>query len=329
MSSSLPMVTIIVPTRPGQAEIPSVAASRALDYPPDKLEIIVTRGRQPAVQRNVAIRAARGELIYFLDDDCLPAPANLRRAVAHFARPEVKMVSGPNLCPPGAPLLEQVFAVVQTSWLAFGPSVARYAPVGDVRESSEKEIIGCNLLSRRDVLLELGGFHEALYPNEDHPLYAELQRRGDKLIYDPGFIVHRRPRPTLKAFLKMLMNYGRGRAEELRLDPTFSAAPNFVPPLFCLYLVLLPLLFVVPFNGRANAAPLLVGLPLGLYALVVVAQTIVSILSKGVLRSLLALPLVMITHVFYGLGFWWGLFTRLRGPTDQPPTEVVLETISV
>ena len=71
MSDTSPMVTVIVPTRPGQAEIPSVKASRALDYPPDKREIIVARGRQPAVQRNHAIRAARGEP----GEECLPATA--------------------------------------------------------------------------------------------------------------------------------------------------------------------------------------------------------------------------------------------------------------
>ena len=60
MSDALPFVTIIIPTRPGQADIPAVAAARALDYPKDRLEIIVARGKQPAVQRNTAIRAARG-----------------------------------------------------------------------------------------------------------------------------------------------------------------------------------------------------------------------------------------------------------------------------
>ena len=230
------MVTIIVPTRPGQAEIAAVASSRALDYPRDRLEILVARGQQPAVQRNAAIQAARGELIYFLDDDSVPRSDNLSRAVAHFARPEVKMVGGPNVCPADAPLLEHVLAVVLSSWLAFGPSRARYDAVGPARESNEKELILCNLLARRDALLELGGFDESLYPNEENALMDELQKRGGKLIYDPELVVYRRPRPTLKAFGKMLLNYGRGRAEQFRLHPTPGSALNFAPPLFCLYL---------------------------------------------------------------------------------------------
>src|SRR6185295_11784864 len=121
-------------------------------------------------------------------------PGNLRRAVEHFRDPKVKIVGGPNLCPPDAPELEQVFALVLSSPLAFASSRARYASVGAVRESSEKELILCNMLARRDAMLELGGFNEALYPNEENALMDELQKRGDKLIYDPQLIVHRRPR---------------------------------------------------------------------------------------------------------------------------------------
>ena len=50
-----------------------------------------------------------------------------------------------------------VFAVVLSSWLAFGPSRARYDSVGEPRASSEKELILCNMMARRADVLELGG----------------------------------------------------------------------------------------------------------------------------------------------------------------------------
>ena len=317
MSEALPLVTIIIPTKPDQERILAVEAARRFDYPKDRLEILVARGRQPAVQRNTALRAARGELIYFLDDDAVAPPGNLRRALAGFSDPVVKMLGGPNLCPPDAPLLEQVFAVVLASWLPFGPSRARYDAVGAVRASSEKELILCNMMARRDALLELGGFDEALYPNEENALMDELQKRGAKLLYDPAFIVHRRPRPTLKAFCKMLFGYGRGRAEQFRLHPTPGSALNFVPPLFCAYLALAPLLSWV--TGPLAFAPL------GAYVLAVLLQTLASIASKGFGRSLLAAPLLVAPHLFYGLGFWRGLTTKLQPPGAKPATEVKLD----
>jgi len=320
VSDALPFVTIIIPTRPGQADVPAATAARVLDYPKDRLEIIVARGKQPAVQRNAALKAARGELIYFLDDDSRAQPDNLRAALTHFKDPQVKMLGGPNLCPPEAPPLERVFAVVLSSWLAFGPSRARYDSVGQARPSGEKELILCNMMARRADLLELGGFDESLYPNEENALMDDLQKRGAKLIYDPQFIVHRRPRPTLRAFCKMLFTYGRGRAEQFRLHPTPGSALNFVPPLFCVYLAAAPVLALM--LGPVVFAPL------ALYLLAVIGQTAVSMAAKGFLRSLLASPLLVASHVFYGLGFWRGLFTKLKARGDKPAAEVNLENVS-
>ncbi len=320
MSDAFPFVSIIVPTRPGQADIPAVTAARALDYPKERIEIIVARGKQPAVQRNAALKAAKGELIYFLDDDSRVQPDNLRRALVHFRDPQVKMLGGPNLCPPEAPELEQVFAVVLSSWLAFVSSRARYDPVGEARPSSEKELILCNLMARRKDLLELGGFDEMLYPNEENALMDALQQRGATLIYDPQLIVLRRPRPNLKAFCKMLFTYGRGRAEQFRLHPTPGSTLNFAPPLFIVYLVLAPAL-------AAWLGPVTL-LPLALYGFLVLAQTALSMTRKGAFRSLLAMPLVAASHVFYGLGFLRGLTTRLKSPGSQPVTEVALEQVN-
>jgi len=165
-------------------------------------------------------------------------------------------------------------------------------------------------------MLALGGFNEALYPNEENALMDELQKRGGKLIYDPQLFVHRRPRPNLKAFCRMLMNYGRGRAEQFRVFPTFGSAPNFVPPLFCLYLATFWLF------GWVGA------LPLALYALLVLLQTAALVPRGGLLRSLCALPLLVFPHIFYGLGFWRGLFTKLNAAETRAATPVELERVN-
>jgi succinoglycan biosynthesis protein ExoA len=326
VENELPRVTIIVPTKPGQADIKAVEAARRLDYPREKVEVIVARGRQPAIQRNRALREATGEIIYFLDDDSQPAPDALRRAIEHFREPNVQMVGGPNLCPPDAPFLEQVFAVVLSSWIAFGPSRARYDRVGATRLSGEKELILCNLLARRSAVLEAGGFDEALYPNEENALMDELQKRGGKLIYDPGVVAQRRPRSTLRAFCKMLMTYGRGRAEQFRLHPTPGSVMNFAPPLLVLYLLLLPFLIHFLPGGRRWLL-LVITLPGLLYGPVLLAQTVASIPKFGVVRSLAALPLLFATHLFYGLGFWRGLFTQVDR-SKPATTEVSLERMA-
>ncbi len=313
MEDSLPTVTVIIAARPDMAEVAAVAEARRLNYPRDKLEIILARGRQPSVQRNAAIRAAVGQIIYFLDDDSMALPENLRRALERFNSTEVKMVGGPSLSPPDAPWLEQAFALTMGARLAFAASCARYRKVGRLRATSEKELILCNLLARRDALLELGGFNEKLYPNEENALMDELQERGGTLLYDPELIVYRRPRPTLKAFGRMLLNYGRGRAEQFRVHPTIRSAPNFVPPLFCLYLVLLPFM------------PRICCWPLAAYGAAVLVQSLAVVPIKKLHWFPVIAILITACHVFYGLGFWRGCLTKPKPPPAAVSAEVRLE----
>jgi succinoglycan biosynthesis protein ExoA len=327
VSDALPSVTVIIPARPDESEVLAATAARQFDYPADKLEIILARGKQPSVQRNTALRAAKGELIYFLDDDSVAPPGNLRLATTHFRDSQVKMLGGPNLCPPDAPELEQVFALVLSSWLAFGPSRARYAKVGTVRASSEKELILCNMMARRETLLKHGGFNEALYPNEENALMDEIQKAGGKLVYDPDFIVHRRPRRTLGAFCRMLRTYGRGRAEQFRETPTFGSALNFVPPLFLVYLFTLPVVWAISCVPSAEWLRDLYHLPLWLYGVAVLGQTLALAPPGGFVRALAALPLIVLTHLLYGFGFWRGLFTKLKPPGERSNVPVKLETV--
>ena len=271
-----------------------------MDYPAELLEVLVVRGQQPSVQRNMALRQAKGELIYFLDDDSIPEKDALRRGAELFKDAAVQIIGGPNLCPPEAPALEQIFAWTMASWVAFGPSRARYASVGSVRPTSEKELILCNMMARRETLLRLGGFDEALYPNEENALMDEIQKQGGKLLYDPGFIVYRRPRHSFRAFCKMLMTYGRGRAEQFRLHPGPGSALNLIPPAFCLFILATPF------------APLWTAPLWGLYWLILLVQTLC--IGKGV-RRLGVFPFLFLTHLLYGLGFWKGLFTH---PKPRP-----------
>ena len=173
------------------------------------------------------------------------------------------------------------------------------------------------MLFRSQAFLDAGGFDEALYPNEENALMDELVRRGGKLIYDPCLAVERRPRPTLRAFCKMLLTYGRGRAEQFRLHPTLGSAPNLVPPAFCAYLAMIPLLHHW-LNGFALA-------PLAVYVVALLLQCLASSLAFGPVRAACAAPLVALTHILYGLGFWRGLFTQPQKPKPQIAAEISIQ----
>jgi peptidoglycan/LPS O-acetylase OafA/YrhL len=125
----------------------------------------------------------------------------------------------------------------------------------------------------------------------------------------------------------MLMTYGRGRAEQVRVNPTFGSALNFVPPTFCLYLLACIAFMFFPLSRENNWWKIVAALPLLVYILVVLAQAIVWMPGSGIGRSLAAVPLLAASPVVYGLGFWRGLFTRLNRGQTFAASEVVLQKI--
>lgn len=328
VNHQLPSVTVIIAARDGQADIKAVAAALKLDYPPELKQIFVAYGNQPSRQRNTAIHAARGELIYFLDDDSVPPKDNLLYVADHFSTEKVKLVGGPNLCPKNAKPWEKMLELVLGSWVAFGPSRARYKRVGKKwRKAGEKELILCNLIVRRKTLLEHGGFNEGLYPNEENALIDNIQKQGGWARYDPKFIVERSPRQDRESFIKMLKTYGRGRAEQFRLNPTFGSVLNFVPPLFCVYLLALIVLELLPLGNSFRPLKLWATAPLAVYIMAIILQTLALIPAGGIRLSLRAMPWLVATHIFYGYGFFRGWFTELNRDGTRPAGEIKLETI--
>ena len=330
MNDDLPLVSVLIPVHPHVTEVKSAEAARKFDYPREKLEIVIVRTTDlaigPGVKRSAGLKAVRGELVYFLDDDSVAEPGNVKRAVRHFSDPQVKIIGGPNVCPDDAPLFERVLGVVMGSWLAFGPSRTRYRPVGKLRECGEKELISSHLIARRDAVVAVG-FDPKLWPNEENAMMNGVKQRGGKLLYDPEFLSRRRPRRTFKAYAKMLLFYGGGRAQQFRLYPSLYMISNFIPPLFCIYLLALPFLIAVFFS--AKFAVLVFLLPLFLYLLVLFCQTINVAVQSNWGLAVLAVPLIVLTNVLYGLGFWRGLFIKIQQPPLVAESDIRFETVPV
>ena len=57
-------------------------------------------------------------------------------------------------------------------------------------------------------------------------------------------------------------------------------------------------------------------------------QTMALVPQGGIGRALGAMPLMILSHLLYGAGFWRGLSTKLHRASADGPTSVTLETIS-
>lgn len=235
-------ITIVIPIRPGLVPQALERVSR-LSWSHGQLELLVAEGDNPSRQRNQAVQQASGEIIYFLDDDSMVVPDCLERITDHFSDPQVVVVGGPSLTPVTDSLLQRGFGAVLSSLLGAGGVRNRYRAAGTVRETSERELILCNLAVRRDAFLASGGFDERLYPNEENEFLDRLVTAGGRLLHDPRLSVERSQRPGLAAFVRQLFRYGRGRARQTRMAG-FSGLMPFAPLGLLMYLMTVPLITV-------------------------------------------------------------------------------------
>ncbi len=308
MSSTGPRLSIIIAAPPKQEVLQSVESLKQLSSQSGFVELIISRGKMPSIQRNVAVKQARGEWLYFLDDDSMVSESSWKRVVEWMNHKDAVVVGGPNLCPADSSFIQSLFALLMGSWLTFGPSRARYLGIGSVRRSTEKELILCNLMIRKRAFEEAGGFDEALYPNEENALMESIEKAGGAVYYDPDLQVERYPRDTLGRFLFMLYRYGCGRAQQLKRHPGFGSLLNLIPALFCFHIIVTLMLFggglVEPtsFSGKILLVPLL------LYGLAIMFQTVWNFRLFGFLKSLLSAPMMFLCHLLYGAGIWSGLF---------------------
>ena len=297
--------SVIIPVKPG-GYVRALERLHHVGYPSDGLEVLVAEGRNPSRQRNQAAAAASGDILYFLDDDSLTAPGFLERAADHYADPRVAVAGGPSLTPDSDTVLQHAFGMVFISRFGGGGVRNRYRWYGGVRATGEHELILCNLSFRRDIFLEYGGFDERLYPNEENELMDRIAAAGRLLIHDPVLAVERSQRRTVKAFAHQLFGYGRGRAEQTIISGSIKPIA-FVPSLFVLYLVGLPVVADVRYL-----------LPLALYGLLAVVFAIREGLRRRLPLPALFVPgLFLLFHCAYGIGMIRG-FLLYRHRTESP-----------
>ena len=255
-----PSVTVVVPSRNRPLETCACAESLlALDYPDDGLEVLVVddasepplsealgdlpvrvmRLEENAGQsaaRNLATEAAQGEVIAFIDNDCLAHPDWLRALVPPLCEPGIDVAGGRVLSPPPdgrVAAFEEVRSPLDMGGV--GSMVGPREPVA--------YLPSCSLAADREMLRRLGGFDEEMALGEDADLVWRAGRAGSRVCYEPAAKIVHNHRTRLAAFLRRRADYGSSEAD-LQLRHVEARRTMMVPVLGTMALAVFPVLAI-------------------------------------------------------------------------------------
>ena len=270
---------------------------------------------RPAEKRNIGIKAAKGEIVAFIDDDAYPDAHWIEYAVRYFGDETVGAVGGPGVTPPNDPFLARIGGRVYDNLLVSGNYRYRYK-AGGVRRDVD-DYPSCNLFVGKSLLDSFGGYRTDFWPGEDTLLCKDIVDSGKRIVYDPWVVVCHHRRALFGPHLRQLGRYAFHRGYFVKRFPSNSLHLSyFVPSLFVLYLFVWAALVIIPqpivmsveFFIVWNAA---MTVPLLAYVALVALTTF----AVNPLVWLMTACGVFATHVTYGIRFMGGLLAR-RAPCE-------------
>ncbi|MDO8555712.1 MAG: glycosyltransferase [Nanoarchaeota archaeon] len=297
--------SVIVPVGPGrQCEV--LESLKRVDYPKKEFEVLVEYGLNPSENRNRAIKKAKGKFLVFLDDEAMVCREYFHLAEKFFSvHPEVSIVGGPQLTPKSDGFFGKVSGYVMSSFFGAYVMASRYAVRKENLDADEYSLTSANCVVRREVFKKMKPFDPRLYPGEDPELYARAKKSGFCLAYIPELVVFHKRRASYYGFMKQFFRYGFVRMKKERINKTPLLMVNpvfFIPSLFLLYLVLLPLWFCLQSVFL---------LPLVLYAVLAFVFSVYESWKHKHFLALFLLPFLFLSmHITYGAGMLWCLLKR-------------------
>jgi GT2 family glycosyltransferase len=253
----------------------------------------------PAKKRNRGVQLSKGEILAFIDDDTQPQPGWLKSALECFKDPKVGAVGGPSVTPPEDPFWAQVSGTIYESWMMSAGERLRYLPMP---AQDVQDFPSCNLLVRRSVFDEIGGFGTDFWPGEDTEFCLALVKKGYRIRYDPRSLIFHHRRPSLARHFHQLANYGLHRGYFAKRFPeTSRRLQYFIPSLFVMSGTALALLTIL----GSHVAGIAISILTTIYLLLL----FLSLLSARSWRLIVpSMCGIFLSHCIYGLSFIRGLF---------------------
>ncbi|MCL2642010.1 MAG: glycosyltransferase [Candidatus Bathyarchaeota archaeon] len=325
MSDGLPKVSIIVSSMNNEETIEEcLQALLTQDYPQDHLEIILVDGGSkdktaqiakkypikiyqtalncPAAY-NYAQKIARYPILGFVDSDAKVEKNWLRKLVTRIDETNVAGASGAiDTWNTDNPWARSIGYELKT----------RYRRIGKYT----KRIATMNLLLKKSVLEEIGGWAEDMPSQYDTEFGYRLTLKGYKIAYEPSSICYHFNRSTLQKFYQQQLQYGKNTlrlyfkyGNLARGDEITDAGMN-IQPIWLLAIVSSFLLGIAPFLRSLWYLTGVLCLTLFAYYTYLAGKTAVEFKDKTAIRLIL---LYYVRSVAWFNGAIITTITYLRG----------------
>lgn len=317
-------VTVIIPCLNEEKTISQVLqAIRDQDYPGHLIDVVIADGlsddhtrqrieefcaenpvlpvqvidspkREIPAGLNLAIRAAKGEVIVRMDGHSLPQPDYVSRCVQNLSAHTGDNVGGRWIIVPG-----------EDTWIARGIAAAAAHPlgVGNVKYRISGEAGPVDTVPfgsyYRSLFDEVGYFDETLLTNEDYEFNTRLRQKGKVIWFDPSIACRYFSRPDLGSLARQYWRYGFWKAKMVRRYPGSIKPRQLMPPIFVAGLVLLLLagiVFIPVFYGLLAIFLLYMG--------IIVIASLPEAAGRKDPSLIVSIPLAIMTmHFTWGSGF--------------------------
>lgn len=168
-----------------------------------EVHLIVSQKRLSAgMARNLGIRQAKGEWLFFIDQDCVVPDSWIGSLLRHLSRPEVAGVGG-SLAVGNAEIL--------SGWCTYFLEFLYHFPAASEPRICRTFLLGSNSVWRSEVLKSLEFPDQTLA--EDLLLSDAVRSEGWQLIYDPTISVWHQNRAGWLVFLRYCRAMGTASAK--------------------------------------------------------------------------------------------------------------------
>lgn len=173
--------------------------------------------------RNLGVTESQGELVLFLDSDCIADPKWLARLVTALRE--------------GCPVVGGGVAVPGGSFYATCYNIITFHEFLDILPRSERDYLPTLSLGVRRDAVERGGMMDASLPRaEDIDWTIRIRNQGYPLHFEPGAVIYHRPETDLRRILRKWVNTGYCSRKVRQRHSSVLEAPKMLDSPTCLLL---------------------------------------------------------------------------------------------